>query len=347
MTDDVLVAALNLVVEGRDLDTRAAREVMDRIMEGSATPAQVGGLLSALRLKGETVDELTGMVESMRDHAVAVTLDAAAVDTCGTGGDRAGTFNISTAAALVVAGAGCPVAKHGNRAQSSRCGSADVLEALGVRITLPPDGVARCVREAGIGFMLAPAYHPAMRHVGPVRSELGIRTVFNVMGPLANPARVRHQLIGTPSPALAAKMAGVLLRLGHRRALVFAGADGIDELVLHAPARAYVVGEGRVEETLIDPAALGLDPAPLSALAGGDAARNAAQMREVLDGATGPLRDCVILNAGAALYAAERAPSIAAGMEEAERALVSGAARERLDILVRVSAGEGRQERAP
>lgn len=337
MTDAVLVAALNQVAEGRDLDAATAREVMDRIMEGAATPAQVGGLLAALRLKGETVEELTGMVESMRSHAVAVALGVAAVDTCGTGGDRAGTFNISTAAALVVAGAGCPVAKHGNRAQSSRCGSADVLEAMGVQIALPPEGVARCVREAGIGFMLAPAYHPAMRHVAPVRRELGIRTVFNVMGPLANPARVRHQLIGTPSPELAEKMAGVLLRLGHRRAVVFAGADGTDELVLHAPARAYLVGEGGVEETLIDPTKLGVAPAPLSALAGGDAEGNATRMRDVLEGAAGPLRDCVILNAGAALYAAERVPSIAAGMEEAELALSSGAARASLDALVRVS----------
>jgi anthranilate phosphoribosyltransferase len=334
---DVIVDALNRVVEGRDLDAATAREVMDRVMEGAATPAQVGGLLSALRLKGETVEELTGMVASMRDHAVAVELDSPAVDTCGTGGDRSGTFNISTAAALVVAGAGCPVAKHGNRAQSSRCGSADVLEALGVAIALPPPGVVRCVRAAGIGFMLAPAYHPAMRHVAPVRRELGIRTAFNIMGPLANPARVRHQLIGTPSPALAEKMAGVLLRLGHRRALVFAGPDGTDELALHAPAQAWVVQEGRVEETLVDPARLGLSPAPLSALAGGDAADNAERMRALLGGERGPVRDCVLLNAGAALYAAERVPSIEAGMEEAEKAVDSGSARARLELLVRIS----------
>ena len=334
---DLLVTALNQVVDGRDLDASTARLVMDRIMEGAATPAQVGALLAALRLKGETVAELTGMVESMRDHAVRVTLPRPAVDTCGTGGDRAGTFNISTAAAVVTAGAGCPVAKHGNRAASSRCGSADVLEALGVSISLPPQGVVRCVEAAGIGFMLAPVYHPAMRHVGPVRAELGIRTVFNVMGPLANPARVRHQLIGTPSPALAEKMAGVLLGLGHRRAVVFAGPDGIDELVLHAPARAYLVAEGRIEETVIDPARLGLASAPVSALAGGDAARNAALMRALLDGEAGPVRDCVVLNSGAALFAAEVAPSIEAGMEEAERAIDSGAARARLDTLVRVS----------
>jgi anthranilate phosphoribosyltransferase len=334
---DLLVTALNQVADGHDLDAATARAVMDRIMEGEATPAQVGAILAALRLKGESVEELTGMVESMRDHAVRVTLEAPAVDTCGTGGDLSGTFNISTAAALVAAGAGCPVAKHGNRAQSSRCGSADVLEALGVAISLPPEGVVRCIRAAGIGFMLAPAYHPAMRHVAPVRRELGIRTAFNVIGPLANPARVRHQLVGSPSPALAEKMAGVMQRLGHRRALVFAGADGTDELVLHAPAHGYLVGEGGIEAMLIDPAQLGVAAAPLSALAGGGAEENAQRMRSVLGGERGPVRDCVLLNAGAALYAAERVPSIEAGMEEAEGSVDSGAARARLELLVRVS----------
>jgi anthranilate phosphoribosyltransferase len=332
-----LVAALNRVVEGDDLDAATARTVMDEMFEGVATPAQMGAFLAALRAKGETVEELAGMVESMRDHAVRVTLRAPAIDTCGTGGDRAGTFNISTAAALVAAGAGCPVAKHGNRAASSRCGSADVLEALGVAISLPPEGVLHCIEAAGIGFMLAPVYHPAMRHVGPVRQELGIRTVFNVIGPLANPARVRHQLIGTPSDALAQKMAGVLSRLGHRRAVVFSGAGGTDELVLHAPSHAYVVAGGAIEETDIDPAQLGLSAAPLSALAGGDAAANAERMRALLAGETGPIRDCVVLNAGAALYAAERVPDIGAGMEEADRALGSGAAAACLEALVRAS----------
>ena len=334
---DSLVSALNRVVEGQDLDTATARSVMDGMMEGVATPAQVGAFLAALRLKGETVDELTGMVESMRHHAVPVALTAPAVDTCGTGGDRSGTFNISTAAALVVAGSGCPVAKHGNRAQSSRCGSGDVLEALGVAIALPPSGVVRCIQEAGIGFMLAPVYHPAMRHVGPVRQELGIRTAFNIMGPLANPARVRHQLIGTPSDGLARKMAGVLARLGHRRAVVFSGPDGTDELLLHAPAHAYLVEEGSITEIDIDPARLGVSAAPLSALAGGDAAANAERMRSLLAGERGPVRDCVILNAGAALFAAEHALTIEGGMVAAERAIDSGAARDRLDALVRVS----------
>ncbi len=347
---DPLVSALNQLVEGQDLDAPTARGVMDLIMEGAATVAQVGGILAALRLKGETVEELCGMVESMRDHAVVVPLRAPAVDTCGTGGDRSGTFNISTAAALVAAGAGCAVAKHGNRAQSSRCGSADVLEALDVVISLPPNGVVRCIEEAGIGFMLAPDYHPAMRHVSSVRRELGIRTVFNIMGPLANPARVRHQLIGVPDAALAEKMAAVLLRLGHRRAVVFAGPDGTDELGLHAAARAFVVGEGMgqngrpgTQELVIDPARLGLTPAPLSALAGGDAADNARRMHSVLGGESGPMHDVVVLNAGAALYAAERVPDIAAGMEEAERSITGGAAARSLEALVRVSNQASRQ----
>ena len=332
-----LVGALNRVADGKDLDVATARAVMDEIMEGVATPAQMGGFLAALRVKGETVEELTGMVESMRHHALRVVLRSPAVDTCGTGGDRAGTFNISTAAALVVAGAGFPVAKHGNRAQSSRCGSADVLEALGVAISLPPEGVLRCIEAAGIGFMLAPVYHPGMRHVGPVRRELGIRTAFNIMGPMANPAGVRHQLIGTPSDALAGKMAGVMSRLGLRRAIVFSGPGGTDELMLHAPSHAYIVNGDVIEETAIDPARLGIAAAPPEALAGGDAEANAARMRSVLGGERGPVRDCVILNAGAALFAAERVPSIEAGMEEAERALDAGAAQFCLETLVRVS----------
>ena len=336
MTDS-LVSALNRVAEGSDLDAATARAVMDDFFEGVATPAQMGAFLAALRVKGETVEELTGMVESMRQHAVRVRLRAPAVDTCGTGGDRAGTFNISTAAALVVAGAGCPVAKHGNRAQSSRCGSADVLEALGVAISLPPEGVLRCIETAGIGFMLAPVYHPAMRHVAPVRRELGIRTAFNIMGPMANPAGVRHQLIGTPSATLAEKMAGVLSRLGLRRAVVFSGPDGTDELMLHAPSRAFVVNARSIAETEIDPARLGIAAAAPEALAGGDAAANAERMRAVLGGERGPLRDCVLLNAGAALWAAERAPSVEAGMVAAEAAVDSGAALGRLEALVRVS----------
>jgi anthranilate phosphoribosyltransferase len=337
MSDDVIGACLAQLVEGRSLDQSKARSLMDRLMEGAATDAQIGAVLAALRLKGETVDEISGMVMSMRDHATAVTLPAGCVDTCGTGGDSSGTFNISTAAAIVVAGCGVPVAKHGNRAQSSRCGSADVLEALGVVIALKPEGVRRCVAEAGIGFLYAPAFHPAMRHVGTARRELGFRTVFNILGPLANPARVRHQALGVAAPAMAPLMAGVLHRLGHHKALVFTGPDGIDELVLHAPAQAWMVSESGVEETCIDPAALGLASAPLSELAGGDAAANAARIVAILEGETGARRDVVLLNAAAALVAAGAAADLAAGLVSAAGALDSGAARDRLAALVRVS----------
>jgi anthranilate phosphoribosyltransferase len=335
--DTLLRDALERVVRGGDLDIETARGVMDRIMDGAGTPAQIGALLAALRTKGETVDELAGMVASMRDHATRVELGVAAVDTCGTGGDGTGTFNISTAAALVVAGAGCPVAKHGNRAQSSRCGSADVLEALGVAIALQPEGVKRCVEEAGIGFLFAPAYHPAMRHVGTVRRELGIRTAFNILGPLANPARVKHQALGVGDAALAATMANVLHRLGHRRAIVFAGPQGIDELGLNGTAQCHEVTPEGVRDFTLDPRELDIATAPLEALQGGDAADNAARITAVLDGEPGPSRDVVTLNAAAALVAAERASSFAEGLTQARTAIDSGEARRALQTLVRVS----------
>ena len=337
MNERVLADALEEVANRRDLSTATARAVMDRMMEGSATPAQMGAILAALRTKGETIDELVGMVESMRDHAVPVTLSVAAVDTCGTGGDRSGTFNISTAAALVAAGAGCRVAKHGNRAASSRCGSADVLEALGVAISLPAAAVSRCVAEVGIGFLFAPSFHPAMRHAGAVRRELGVRTVFNVLGPLANPARVRHQALGVADPAMLPRMAQVLQRLGHRHALVFNGADGLDELSLSGPAHCHEVLPDRIDEIEIDPAALGLTAAPATELAGGDAGENAALVRQVLAGEDGPRRDVVVLNAAAALVAADAAADMQEGVERARAAIDSGAAARVLDELVRVS----------
>jgi anthranilate phosphoribosyltransferase len=337
MGDEVMRRALEVVVSGRGLDAASARAVMDTMMEGEATPAQVGALIAALRTKGETVDELTGMVESMRAHATFVPLSVDAVDTCGTGGDGAGTFNISTAAALVAAGAGCPVAKHGNRAASSRCGSADVLEALGVVISLPPAGVRRCVEEAGIGFLYAPDFHPALRHVGPVRRELGIRTVFNVLGPLANPARVRHQLVGVSNPRMAPMMAEVLHRLGHVHALVFAGHDGIDELGVEGTARCYEVTPDGVSESILDSMDAGLATAHLDTVRGGDAATNASIILSVLDGEVGPRRDVVLLNAAAVLFAADRVVSLRDGVGIAADAIDSGAARRSLESLVRVS----------
>jgi anthranilate phosphoribosyltransferase len=335
--DSVLRDALERLIGGEHLDVVTARCVMDRMMDGSATPAQMGAILAVLRTRGETVDELTGMVMSMRDHAVRVHLDVDAVDTCGTGGDGMGTFNISTAAAFVVAGAGVPVAKHGNRASSSRCGSADVLEALGVAIALGPDGVRTCVDEAGIGFLFAPAYHPAMRHAASTRRELGFRTAFNILGPMANPARVPYQALGVSDAKLAPIMAGVLHRLGHRHALVFAGPGGIDELGLDGVATCYEATPAGVREFELDPREYGFTSAPLETLRGGDATSNAQRIRALLDGEPGPQREVVVLNAAAALVAAEHAASIDDGARQARESLDSRAALERLDTLVRVS----------
>jgi len=337
VSDEVMRGALETIVGGGCLDVEAARAVMDLIMEGSATSAQIGGLLAALRTRGETVDELAGMVMSMRDHATQVELAPGAVDTCGTGGDGTNTFNISTAAALAAAAAGCRVAKHGNRAQSSRCGSADVLEELGVQITLDAAGVRRCVEEAGIGFIYAPAFHPAMRHAAAARRELGIRTVFNVLGPLANPARVRHQALGVAGNAPVAVMAEVLRRLGHHHALVFTGPGGIDELGLDGVTRGYEVTQSGVRELEVDPQALGLPSAPRQAMAGGDAAANAAVILGVLDGETGPRRDVVVLNGAAALVAADVCADLGEGIERCAAAIDSGAARETLRLLVATS----------
>jgi anthranilate phosphoribosyltransferase len=337
MGEEVMRQALETVVAGRSLDVATARAVMDTMMEGEATPAQVGALVAALRTKGESVDELTGMVESMRAHATLVQLPVEAVDPCGTGGDGAGTFNISTAAALVAAGAGCPVAKHGNRAASSRCGSADVLEALGVVISLSPDGVRRCVAEAGIGFLYAPDFHPALRHVGPIRRELGIRTVFNVLGPLSNPARVRHQALGVSNARLAPMMAEVLHRLGHHHALVFTGPEGVDELGIGGSAQCYEVTLEGVRDFILDPRDVGLDPAPFDEVRGGDADANAATIRSVLDGERGPPRDVVLLNAAAVLLAADHVTTLLDGVAVASHSIDSGAARRSLEQLVRVS----------
>jgi anthranilate phosphoribosyltransferase len=341
VTEELMRAALESIVRGESLDVGAARAVMDLVMEGAATPAQIGGLLAALRTKGESVDEITGMVMSMRDHATAVDLDPGAVDTCGTGGDGSNTFNISTAAALVAAGAGCRVAKHGNRAASSRCGSADVLEELGVRVALDGPGVRRCVDEAGIGFIFAPAFHPAMRHAAAPRRELGIRNVFNILGPLANPARVRHQALGVAGNAPVGVMAGVLHRLGHAHALVFSGPGGMDELGIDGVAHGYEVTPAGVRDIEIDPQSLGLTAAPPEAVRGGDATTNARIIVAVLDGDEGPAREVVLLNAAAAIVAADAAEGMADGIERARAAIDSGAARETLRRLVAVSQAAG------
>ena len=307
-----LLAEESLTVE----DTTWA---MRQIMKGEATPAQVAGFAIALRSKGETAPEVAGLVTAMLEAAARLRVDGPAVDTCGTGGDRAHTVNISTMAALVVAGAGATVVKHGNRAASSACGSADLLEALGVVIELPPAGVATCVAQAGIGFCFAPVFHPALRHAAAARRELGVPTVFNVLGPLTNPAQPTAQAVGVADSRMAPVMAGVLAARG-ASALVFRGDDGLDELTTTTTSTVWVVRDGRVRQDVLDPAQLGLPPAGLEDLRGGDAAVNAGLAEELLDGARGPIRDAVLLNAAAALVALE--PTAGTLVEEVRVALV-------------------------
>jgi anthranilate phosphoribosyltransferase len=325
--------AIQQLVECVDLDRAQAAAAMDDIMNGEAGDAQIAGFLVALRMKGETVEELVGLVSSMRDHATAIVAPEGAVDTCGTGGDGAGTFNISTAAAMVVRGAGAPVAKHGNRAASSRCGSADVLEALGVPVTLPAAAVEECLRQTGIAFLFAPTFHPAMRHAANARQQLGVRTVFNFLGPMANPARVKRQAVGAGSLAAAGKMVRVLAELGHERALVFHSEDGLDELSTVAPAHVFELRDGGVQEYTIDSVSLGLPRSSAADLRGGDPAQNATILTAVLDGARGPQRDIVVLNAAAGLVAAGKAEDMAVGVAMAAAAIDDRSAHAALESL--------------
>lgn len=315
---------LATVVAGEDLDEDTAAGVLDDVMGGEVDPARTAGLLTALRTKGESAGEIAGFVRAMLHHVAPIELEGPLVDTCGTGGDGADTFNVSTVSAVVVAAAGVRVAKHGNRSASSRCGSADLLEAWGVAIDLPPAAVATCVRELGIGFLFARTFHPAMRHVGPIRASLGIRTVFNVLGPLSNPAGAQHQIVGVADPRLAPVMADALLRLGKRHALVFCGHDGLDELTTTGPSQTWEVRDGRVTESTFDPLDVGIPRAELSALQGGDVEDNVAVADAVLAGQPGPTADIVALNAGAALYAADVVASIGEGVTRAREVLASG-----------------------
>jgi anthranilate phosphoribosyltransferase len=332
-----LAEAIEQLLGGGTLSREQARAVMDQIMAGEATPVQIAGVLIALRARGETVEEMAGFVDSMRAHATPLQVPEGTIDTCGTGGDRAGTFNISTAAALVAAGAGIPVAKHGNRAASSRCGSADVLEALGVDITLGPEGVRRCIDAAGAGFCFAPTFHPAMRHAGPARRELGVRTVFNVLGPLANPGRVQRQALGVGARGLAPLMVQVLKELGHRRALVFYGEDGLDELTTTGPSRVFELKDGAVTEYELEPQDLGLQKTKPEDLRGGTPPENARLLRAILEGERGPRHEVVLLNAAAAVLAAGRADDWRQALTIASDSLDSGKAKQRLDRLVEVS----------
>ena len=336
----MLVKALAKVVAGEDLTRAEAEGAMEQILAGRASDAQIAGLLTALRMKGETVDELVGFATAMHRHAQPIFKDAAKapremlVDTCGTGGDARGTFNISTCAAFVVAGAGVRVAKHGNRSISSRCGSADVLEALGVNLGLPPGRVGEAIGTVGIGFLFAPAVHSAMQHVMKARRELKVRTVFNLLGPLTNPAGASAQVLGVYDAGVMELTAHALAELGVRRAFVVHGADGLDEISLSGETLVAEVHEGHVRSYSIVPEDFGLRRAPLEALAGGEAKQNAQIIRRVLKGELGPHREIVQANAAAALVAVGRAKDWLEGVRLAAQSIDSRAAREKLDALI-------------
>jgi anthranilate phosphoribosyltransferase len=333
----LVIEYLAALARGRDLTEEQAAAAMDLVMNDDATPSQIAGLLMGLRVKGETIDELTGMARTIRAHAVPVKTGYDVLDVVGTGGDGLGTFNISTLSAIVAAACGVRVAKHGNRAASSRCGAADVLEALGVAVDLGPDGVARCVAEVGIGFMFAPAYHPSFRYAAVARRELSVRTVFNLLGPLCNPARAPFQAMGVADEALVAPIADVLVRMGARRVLVFHGGDGMDELSTAGPSTVMETLDGERRSYALDPAGLGLRPAGGDDVRGGDAAENAAIARAILGGEDGPRRDVVLLNAAAGLRAAGAAASWEDGVAAAAGAIDSGRAARLLERWADVS----------
>jgi anthranilate phosphoribosyltransferase len=335
----MIQAAITKLLDGTQLARAEARAVMDEIMRGEATPAQIGGFLVALRSKGETADEITGCAEAMRDHVLAVRPGRDdLVDTAGTGGDGAQTINISTAAALVAAAAGAGVAKHGNRAVSSACGSADVLEALGFTLEQEPQRIARSIDELGFGFLFAPSHHPAMRHAAAVRRELATRTVFNVLGPLTNPAGARAQVVGVYSPDLVRTIADVLARLGAHRAYVVHGAGGIDELSPVGQNLVAEVVDGEVLERRLDPESeLGIPRCRVDELRGGTPAENAEAIREVFAGADGGRRNAIVLNAAGAIAAGGHAADLREGLEVARRTIDSGAAAERLELLIAFS----------
>lgn len=330
--------AISALTRRIDLTREQAVIVQRILMTGQASPAQMAAFLTALHMKGETVEEITGFAMTMRELATPILAKRRPlVDTCGTGGDQAGTFNISTAAAFVVAGAGVAVAKHGNRSATSKCGSADVLEALGVNINATPEVVAHCIDTVGIGFLFARALHGAMKHVGPVRAELKFRTIFNILGPLTNPAAADGQVMGVFSTALVEPIAQVLSHLGARHAFVVAGADGLDELTLTGPSQVGETRDGAVSLYEVTPEDVGLERAEIATLRGGDAEENAQILRDVLAGAGGPRRDIVLLNAAPAIVAGGLAASLADGVRMAAESVDSGAARAKLETLIEAS----------
>lgn len=338
---------LNRIIEGESLTADEAADLMARMMDEDLTQVQLAGILVALRAKGETPEEVVGFARTMRARARPIQVTGPLADTCGTGGDNRGTFNISTAAALILAACGQPVAKHGNRAASGRCGSADVLEAVGVDVALPPAGVERCIEESGMGFLFAPAFHPAMKFAALPRRELGVRTVFNLLGPLTNPAAPRYQLLGVSQAALLDLMARALLQLGVERALVVHSADGMDEISVAGPTEVREVSNGAVTAYEIGPEQFGITRSGPDSVRGGDVATNAAMLHAVLAGEPGPARDASVINAAAALYVAGRVDGFRAGAEHAAEALDSQAAARTLERLrtasrdARPSPGQG------
>jgi len=333
--------AISLAVAGDSLSMDDAASVMREIMSGEATPAQLGSFLTALRLKGETTEEIAGMARVMREFSLKVDVDGMLVDSVGTGGDGLNTFNISTAAAFVAAGAGLKVAKHGNRAASGTCGSADVLEELGVRIDLPPEGVERCIKESGFGFMFAPVFHPAMRHAGPVRREIGIRTVFNILGALTNPAGAQSMLVGVAFPELGEKMAAVLGLLDTHHSIIVHGDGGLDEMTLSGDTAVWEVNQGKASSWTLSVADTGLPVTLIEAIQGGDKAANAKTMRALLGGEGGPVRDYVLLNSAGVLLVGDRVSNIRDGIQMAAQTIDSGAAKDRMESLIAVSQAAG------
>lgn len=334
MPNDVVSRAIDAVCAGDHLTADHASAVLSEIMEGRTDPVQTGAFLIALRAKGETVPELVGLARTMRALAAHVpTSREDLVDTCGTGGGPS-TFNVSTTAAFVAAAAGCAIAKHGNRSNTSRCGSADLLEALGVNVELDPDQVARCIDEVGFGFMFAPRHHAAMAHVVPVRKALGVRTIFNFLGPLTNPAGANRQLLGVADRHYQETIAEALVGLGSVRAMVVSADDGLDELSLASRTRVIEVAEGRTSEWFVEPGQFGLAPAELDSVAGGTPEENAAASRSVLAGESGPKRDLVVLNAAAAIYVGGLAADLGEGVAKATEAIDSGAAADVLERLI-------------
>jgi anthranilate phosphoribosyltransferase len=329
--------AISKLIDGKSMNTEEAAQVMEEIMTGEVTPAQFGAFVTALRLKGETVEEITGLARTMRKHSLKVNINNPVIDVVGTGGDGCNTFNISTTTAFVVAGAGLKVAKHGNRAASSQCGAADVLKALGIQIELSPEQVKQCLEDVGIGFMFAAAFHPAMKYAGPPRREIGIRTVFNILGPLTNPASAGTYLLGVADSSLVETMAKVLQSLGCKHALVVHGDDGLDEITLTANTRVCEVTGSELKNYEISPEGLGFEKTGMDSLIGGTAEENAALLRDILNGKLGPQRDVVLMNAAAALVAGNRTMTLRQGVETAAESIDSGKAAGKLESLVKLT----------